>query len=782
LIETSCKRRAGTFPDCLPFELSRRFARLPRRLRLVWQLGAAALATALVLGPLALLAQALGGALPFAVNWPTLVLGVFGLFGILASELGNAASARFSAWESRRLPALSGLFEDQILARALGHAIGMTLRAIETGLPEADAKVLNRLARKAERDWPMIAALPQPGLWSDPERAAHLADVVAHRATGALADDQAALLLQLLDPSDLGDPPIFSDPSSAGQVRGALSRRFDAALHRALKSDYDRNLEGEIPLALDLVIELLLSGAAAIARTTRNESAVKAAAESLRLGLPLAQEGGEARARMGAEADRLQAIYAAPQGDRHLLQPDRHVGPRVIALSALGLFAAGLLVWLYLDRPQSARPAAQEANDPQLGRVAAQLREAIEPRRLGDDPTSTRLSPEVQARARELVERGNLEQQAVGEMALGHHPEADRILQDGKGGSSRERLFQLLTLEGDNWYRAGDADRALKPYEKALALQPKDPDAHNRAALARGRATRGDIAAHRRRSIDLLAGTLGLVQQGSPQWALIQSNLGVAWRSMPAGDPQTNLERALAAFSAALEVYTREAYPLDWARTQNDLGLVYAGLPGPDRAANLRKAMAAYGAALEVRTRKEHPVEWAATQNDLGLALASLQGGAPGEHLREAIATHNAALEVLSPQAQPLEWAATQTDLGGAWERLPGTDRAEGLGKAIDAYRAALKVYGRKTYPADWAAAHYKLGTALASRAEQGGGCRDLKAAAAELRAAAQVWTDATFPYYREQHLIPRLESVAAGWSARGCGPREELDAVSAAR
>jgi hypothetical protein len=34
----------------------------------------------------------------------------------------------------------------------------------------------------------------------------------------------------------------------------------------------------------------------------------------------------------------------------------------------------------------------------------------------------------------------------------------------------------------------------------------------------------------------------------------IQSNLGVAWRSMPVDDPQANLEQALATFSAALAV------------------------------------------------------------------------------------------------------------------------------------------------------------------------------------------------------------------------------------
>ena len=49
-------------------------------------------------------------------------------------------------------------------------------------------------------------------------------------------------------------------------------------------------------------------------------------------------------------------------------------------------------------------------------------------------------------------------------------------------------------------------------------------------------------------------------------------NLGNAYLYRIQEDRADNLERALAACTAALEVRTRQALPQDWAATQNDLG------------------------------------------------------------------------------------------------------------------------------------------------------------------------------------------------------------------
>ena len=85
------------------------------------------------------------------------------------------------------------------------------------------------------------------------------------------------------------------------------------------------------------------------------------------------------------------------------------------------------------------------------------------------------LPPELIEKAKLLLEQGNAEQQALARIGLKQHGAADRIIQELKArpGNPIDEAFRLLTLEGDNWYQAGDFDRAIGPYEKAWALQPE---------------------------------------------------------------------------------------------------------------------------------------------------------------------------------------------------------------------------------------------------------------------------------------------------------------------
>jgi hypothetical protein len=55
----------------------------------------------------------------------------------------------------------------------------------------------------------------------------------------------------------------------------------------------------------------------------------------------------------------------------------------------------------------------------------------------------------------------------------------------------------------------------------------------------------------------------------------------------PLGNRALNLELAIAAYEAALAVYTREAFPEKWAMTQNNLGNAYQNrIRGGERADN----------------------------------------------------------------------------------------------------------------------------------------------------------------------------------------------------
>jgi len=168
---------------------------------------------------------------------------------------------------------------------------------------------------------------------------------------------------------------------------------------------------------------------------------------------------------------------------------------------------------------------------------------------------------------------------------------------------------------------------------------------------------------------------------------------GVAHLDLPGGDREGNLRQAIACFEAALQVWTREEFPVEWAMTQNNLGTADLDLPGGDHEENLRQAITCYEAALQVRTREEFPVEWAATQNNLGNVYGILPGGDHEENLRQAITCYEAALQVRTREAFPVDWAVTQNNLGTAYKDLPGDDRQANLERAIACYEAAIIIF-----------------------------------------------------------------------------------------
>ena len=100
--------------------------------------------------------------------------------------------------------------------------------------------------------------------------------------------------------------------------------------------------------------------------------------------------------------------------------------------------------------------------------------------------------------------------------------------------------------------------------------------------------------------------------------AATQNNLGIAWREKPTGDKGKNIDKAIAAYTAALTVRTKERFPADWARTQNNLGAAWGNKPTGEKGENLSNAIAAFEAALTVHTKERFPAHWATTQNNLG--------------------------------------------------------------------------------------------------------------------------------------------------------------------
>ncbi|WP_442957329.1 tetratricopeptide repeat protein, partial [Phormidium sp. CCY1219] len=67
------------------------------------------------------------------------------------------------------------------------------------------------------------------------------------------------------------------------------------------------------------------------------------------------------------------------------------------------------------------------------------------------------------------------------------------------------------------------------------------------------------------------------------------------------------MEEAIRCTQAALEVYTRSAFPYEWATTQNNLAIAYNNRIRGEQADNIEEAIRCTQAALEVYTRSAFP-------------------------------------------------------------------------------------------------------------------------------------------------------------------------------
>jgi hypothetical protein len=205
-------------------------------------------------------------------------------------------------------------------------------------------------------------------------------------------------------------------------------------------------------------------------------------------------------------------------------------------------------------------------------------------------------------------------------------------------------------------------------------------------------------------------------QRGTPaQIARARVSLGNALQhaaGLPGEDRGARLREALAAYDAALRIYTAETVPLAYAATQNNRAVLLrdlASVPGEDRGARLREALAAYDAALRYRTPETVPLAYAATQNNRAVLLrdlASVPGEDRGARLREALAAYDAALRYRTPETVPLAYAMTQNNRANLLRDLasvPGEDRGARLREALAAYDAALRYRTPETVPLDYA-------------------------------------------------------------------------------
>ncbi len=179
----------------------------------------------------------------------------------------------------------------------------------------------------------------------------------------------------------------------------------------------------------------------------------------------------------------------------------------------------------------------------------------------------------------------------------------------------------------------------------------------------------------------------------------IIENLSIDISNFPLGSRANNLEIAITGYQIVLN--NRQPGSEMFAQTQNNLATAYSDRIRGEKAENIELAIASYTAALTVRTRDAFPEKWAMTQNNLANAYSDRIRGEKAENIELAIASYTAALTIYTPDAFPENWAMTQNNLATAYRNRIRGEKAENIELATKCYRQALQIRTPSAFPLD---------------------------------------------------------------------------------
>ncbi|MBE9187597.1 CHAT domain-containing protein [Microcoleus sp. LEGE 07076] len=241
-------------------------------------------------------------------------------------------------------------------------------------------------------------------------------------------------------------------------------------------------------------------------------------------------------------------------------------------------------------------------------------------------------------------------------------------------------------------------------------------------------------------------------EPGSEKWARTQNNLAVAYTYRIRGEKAQNIELAIASFTAALTVYTRDAFPEDWAMTQNNLVIAYSNRIREEKAEYIELAIDYFTAALTVLTPDAFPEDWARTQNNLAITYSNRIREEKAENIEDAIASFTAALTVYTRDAFPEKWAMTQNNLAVAYTYRIRGEKAQNIELAIASYNKALEVRTRDAFPQNWATTQNNLAAAYCNRI-RGERAENIELAIALYHKALSISTREAFPQEHTETL-----------------------------
>jgi tetratricopeptide (TPR) repeat protein len=184
-------------------------------------------------------------------------------------------------------------------------------------------------------------------------------------------------------------------------------------------------------------------------------------------------------------------------------------------------------------------------------------------------------------------------------------------------------------------------------------------------------------------------GTLAM-SDGSGSNLLLHQAAATAWRHLMQTDIAAVAgHRAREHLQTALSIVDVDSDPATFGDLQTELGLMLLDLPGGDQVGQLQDAMTAFEAALEVRPREAVPVKWAASMNNLAMALTRFRTHDWVQRTERAIAYFEAALKVLTRAGAVVETFRVHLNLGTAHDKLTSVDKSH-ADRAVEAYSAAL--------------------------------------------------------------------------------------------
>lgn len=275
---------------------------------------------------------------------------------------------------------------------------------------------------------------------------------------------------------------------------------------------------------------------------------------------------------------------------------------------------------------------------------------------------------------------------------------------------------------------SGSFDTAIASYRdvvRRLAV-PADPLARNLCGLAWAEQAQVHLEQGRvEAAIDHARRALGFQdREFDPRaWGVTHANLATAYGMRTEGDPDENLDRAITAYRAALEVRPldgdepalhhstverllaelqrrelRAAPRAEWHIARGERLL--AKLRSTYDQAVLDAVVTEYERALTHVTEQAQPWSWASCMNNLGGVLRAWPPRSP--HQDRAIEALTASLRVRTRAAAPLLWARTQYNLAATWLSHSTGNTPETAGAAVRAAELALEVLTPELHRDDW--------------------------------------------------------------------------------